>query len=584
MAERHAACDLDGDGALEIERLKAEYGLCHSSGTADAPLVLAIVEERLLAEPAEGPGLRLPLATWARDRASEGWDAAAVSASVYRGPRHQDGLTVLALRRFLQDVREQLPRLRAVVLVGDFPEAFLVRQFNWPRHDPITLRQGKPDEKAWGGEGGVDYLRSVPEPVALRTDLPLGDLDGNWEQAYRMGPDDLPWVYAVYTKGIATAASEPADDLDEGTLRFADYFFVNDGEYRVSRDEQGHASVEILPPANAECAPEDLTADNPIARPEVWVSRLNARHASVVPDPTIREGEKGLLDAHGMPQRLDFPSADKVPGAHDIWVPSERVERGMLARWFALRHGASIGDYAFAHKPACIGTGWGNAVDDCRAAFPEWKGFHEAGYENVREDVTLEEVVAWLQLPADARSMKAHGDPWGCSWANAPDVPRLEAAVGPAIWNWRKDGAALVPSLGGTPGKLDYAITRSLYESGKTPPAPALWLYTACEGTAPQRGAEVPYSDPAYGRWQGAEGIVFHLGGLALIGRSKVFYDEPSEMWSVLGSGGTMGDVWRHYFDVEALNGEMARSDGIGCKRAYFWCVLGDCTARVPSR
>jgi len=59
-----------------------------------------------------------------------------------------------------------------------------------------------------------------------------------------------------------------------------------------------------------------------------------------------------------------------------------------------------------------------------------------------------------------------------------------------------------------------------------------------------------------------------------------VFYDEPRDMWPVLARGGTMGDVWRHYFEVEAADPRLRPDNGIGCKRAYFWNVLGDATVR----
>jgi hypothetical protein len=109
----------------------------------------------------------------------------------------------------------------------------------------------------------------------------------------------------------------------------------------------------------------------------------------------------------------------------------------------------------------------------------------------------------------------------------------------------------------------------------------SIWLYTSCEGTKVAGAETLPYNHPDYGHWQGAECFLFHISGLALIGRSKVFYDEPREMWSVLGEGGTMGDVWRHYFEVEADDAGLFTDNDIGRKRAYFWNILGDPTVRV---
>lgn len=257
----------------------------------------------------------------------------------------------------------------------------------------------------------------------------------------------------------------------------------------------------------------------------------------------------------------------------------------MLARWFEHRHRYRRGEFAAAAKPANIGTGWGSSVKEARQAFAHWADFDEAGYDILRGDVSLLEVIDWLKRPATARAMKAHGDPWGCMWQKPQEPVALEEAVGNTIWNWRRKDNTLTPGLSGTTYKLDFSVTRSLYESGTLPGVPSIYLYTSCEGTMPAHGADQPYNAPGYGFWQGGECILFHLDGLALIGRSKVFYDQPREMWTTLAAGGTMGDVWKRYFQEESADESLGRKNGIGRKRALFWNVLGDCTVRlVPPR
>jgi len=60
---------------------------------------------------------------------------------------------------------------------------------------------------------------------------------------------------------------------------------------------------------------------------------------------------------------------------------------------------------------------------------------------------------------------------------------------------------------------------------------------------------------------------------------SKVFYDSPKEFCKVLSEGGTWGDAWRRYFEVEAAEPDIkAVGGGIGRKRSYFWSLLGDWT------
>ena len=111
---------------------------------------------------------------------------------------------------------------------------------------------------------------------------------------------------------------------------------------------------------------------------------------------------------------------------------------------------------------------------------------------------------------------------------------------------------------------------------------PFLLLHTGCETLSPPR-SDLPYDDPEYGKLGHAESILFFSECVAILGRAKVFYDEPREFAEVLGKGGTIGDAWRRYFELEsqATNWDEVGGD-IGRKRAYFWSIVGDCTLRLP--
>lgn len=577
-AAAHAGLDVDGDGEAEIEAL-APLGRDHAAEAPGDDLAVVLVEERLTAAPAAGTDLRPSLAQYVGDLAAEGLDAVVVAARVYAGPRHQDGRTVIALRRFLQEVQRRVPGLRACVLVGAFPDAFLVRQYAWWKREPITLGRGTPNEKSYAEP--IDFLRSVPEPVALRCDLILADLDGDWEKLYALGPDELPYWYLAFPQG-RDRAGEGADGLEHGTLAFEDYFLVNDGRLELTTLDNGKVAAERRRPWDEELSPADRELGNPIARPDIWVSRLDARNAGAMPDPNVVDAEgRRLLDDQGRPQALTFATPEAVPHPLHVWVRDETSERRMLADWLDRRHRYRLGEFADAFRPASMDTGWGSALPALRAAFAPWAGFDDPAADVVRGDVRLDELVDWLKLPAVARAMKAHGDPWGCAWGKAADPAALDEACGPVIWNWGRDGNRFVPTLAQTSGKLDFAVTRSLYENGGQPDDACVWLYTSCEGTAPEGATNRPYTHPRYGFWQGGECILFHLRGLALVGRSKVFYDEPREFWKVLGAGGTVGEAYRHYFDLEAADAQLDEENGIGCKRSYFWCILGDATVRV---
>ncbi|MBI5708142.1 MAG: hypothetical protein HZC36_14265 [Armatimonadetes bacterium] len=78
-----------------------------------------------------------------------------------------------------------------------------------------------------------------------------------------------------------------------------------------------------------------------------------------------------------------------------------------------------------------------------------------------------------------------------------------------------------------------------------------------------------------------ADGNQMLAEALALVGRGKVFYDEPREFWKIMGKGGTFGEAWKRYFQVESADARPAQ-DGIGRKRSTFWSLLGDFTLRLP--
>jgi hypothetical protein len=141
----------------------------------------------------------------------------------------------------------------------------------------------------------------------------------------------------------------------------------------------------------------------------------------------------------------------------------------------------------------------------------------------------------------------------------------------------------LVPGLSSSTHKLDFAIFRTLWANRVLPDSANMWLHIGCDGVSPARAEDLPYGDPSYGYWQGAEGLLYYCNGLVLVGRAKVFYDSPRGFCGVLREGGTWGDAWRRYFDTEAAEADINKvGGGIGRKRSYFWSLLGDWTLTLP--
>ncbi len=580
LCARFSEYDHNGDGTTEIESLRLiDSQQATASDDAGRDTVLVLVERRLL-EPggsAEALPKVLPcLRTFAGDLAEEGHDVFTLAAGVYAGDRHQDGRTVLALRRFLREVWLRAPNLRGVVLVGDFPEATIVRQFFWHKHTPITVNKDKPNERKF--EEAVDYIRDRAELVAWRADLILADLDGRWDDIYHEERVELPYFIAVLPEG-AEVADGVSGDVEFGTDAFEDLFFIHDGKWRTEAVADGKLRFEHLPDENDECSADDLALPNPMARPEILVSRINAHHAGVEPKANVDGANGGsLLDGNGFPQALTFADKEHTPRGVGMWEHCERTERQLLVEYFERNHRYRAGDYLDARKPACIATEFGSSLPEMRKAFREWRDLDEPGYDIQGKETNLIECVKWLKRPALLRFLKAHSDPWGSTFAKTEDIETLTQELGGTVWAWKKEENRLVPGVENA-GKLDFAIHRSLWQNRQLPDCAVMYFHTGCEGIAPEGAATRPYTHPKYGYWQGAESLMFYCNGIVLVGRSKVFYDAPRESLQVLADGGTWGDAWAHYFDLESSAENVDEvGGGIGRKRAYFWGLLGDWT------
>lgn len=574
----HSRYDRDSDGSAEIVSLLRILSARGADGGRSG-CVLVLVEERILSE-AAGPGaisLMPSLRTYANDLASEGFHVMLAGARLYEGSRHQDGLTVLALRDLVRSLYAAVPDLKALVLVGNFPTAFMVRQYYWPREDGLTLFAGTPMEKKWAA---VRHVRSLAEPVASPADIVLADLDGHWELAYRLGPERVGGLLAAFPDD---PARETTDAYQYTADRYEDFFLLQDGHWEEEALPGGKRKFRFPGEPNTECTVSDLRQVNIMARPEIAIGRINAWRVALEPNPNVkgRNGE-GLLDAHGRPQAVEFADERSAPTSETVWVRSETTERRLLKEYFERNHRYRRGAHpAAALRPASITTEWGSSVPDMKAAVQGWRDLAAGDLDVRAAKTTVLDFVAWLMRPALTRAIKAHAGPTGFGFEPPASAEAYASLVGPGIWWWVKQGARLTPTLQPQGGWVNFGVLRSLYENRKLSGAPALYLHTGCEGMTPANYQTEPYNSPRHGAWQMAEALLMYADGLALVGRGKVFYDEPREFWKTMGAGGTFGDAWKRYFDVEGADAELAK-DGIGRKRAYFWSAIGDCTLTLP--
>jgi len=581
--------DINGDGVCELRSIRV---VSPASGPGNKGLVLVIAEPRVLASP-YGAVLKHSLDTYAADLAHEGWRTGIVAMQVYDGPVHQDGRTLLAMREYLRRVRSLAPDLAGVVLVGSFPEAMLVRQYNWRQHRKTVLFKGGPREDNFGDEK-VYRIRSVPEFVAGRGDIVLADLDGRWTSVYRVGPERLPWAMAVYPKAQPPTEGRPPAEwlsggptpyVETGTREFVDFFFINDGQFTLQPAPAGMADFRPLDELqDAECGDADGGRANPMARPDIYVSRINALHVGLEPKAGLRGAQgEALLGTDGLPQTVQFDSAKATPRGLSVWERDPDTEMRLLLEYFERNHRYRAGEFAQHARPAAAAFGLGSPMETLLRARPEWEELPAGDYDIHDGAADLTEVVRWLKRPAVLRWISAHSDPWGSSFKKS-DAAGLQEACGEQAWSWIREGDKLVPTLGDA-GKLDFAILRTLWQNDALPDTANLFLHSGCDIMTPGSATRYPYNDSRYGYWQGGEALMFYANGLALVGRSKVFYDFPTDFAAKLGEGRTIGHAWAHYFTAESGEANVAKvGGGIGRKRAYFWALLGDwtLTLRLP--
>jgi hypothetical protein len=589
VVKAFAPCDINGDGTPELLELQ----WLHEVGDAKATLVVIVVERGLL-EPREevpksrrreGPEpaneLRERVLRCAADIAADGFRTLVVDASMHRGPPHEDGRTVLALRRLFQRLHAVAP-MAGAVLVGHFPDALLVRTCNWRRNEPLSL-PGK-DGKPVAIDAKITNVRCVPEIVAHRCDIVLADLDGAWEDVYVPGPAVLPSVTAVFGDSVPDAGGS-CIAMQTSELKVVDVFHVRDGA--AIADKEAFAVKLDAADRDHECAAADKLLGNPLGQPEIAISRIDAHGVAWRPDDDAFElrpepGFEFMTSFRIMYQPAARRGSDGKPPAPVAWHYDGRLEQQLLVEYFDRNHAfRTNGVPAEQRRPASIAHGLGSGMGSLRAADPAWAGFAEPGYD-IPEGADLVALRRWLQLPAVLRTLRAHSDPWGAAFAKS-DADALEKDLGQP-WHWVKDGEQLVPSWRDhRGGRADFTFYRALYTKEHARGVPYLLIHMGCEAISPPGSVERAYDDPQYGMRAHAESILFFTPCLAIVGRAKVFYDEPRGFCEALAASATFGDAWRRYFAIE---GE-AKSwndvgDDIGRKRSYFWSVIGDWTLRLP--
>ena len=486
----------------------------------DARLVLVLVEPRLL-NPMPGAEDLIPiLLRYKGDLRAEGLFSRFIRADVYHGQRHQDGRTLLAMRSFLREVKLSFSKLEGVILVGAFPEAPIVRRCVWKinfRDIPIGNTPTK----------GEYYLSIWPIVIATRAEIVLADLDGNWPLLYH--EEEMQVESIAARPDAATAGTDwPVDNAVFSSTSFnrnfdthRDFFFIDDGDYTVLSADPGPLKVFI----RRQLKHPELTADdrglpNPIARPDIFVSRINPWHVAANPDPAIH-GDDGTLplDASGFPQA--FTSSQ----TYDTWLgfykPDPVFERRLLRDYFDRNHQFRSGAFDdLPFRAAAVASPDFNAQDGASFLAPASAKF---GPPLVTSKATVLDYVNWFKQPGVLRHIQAHSCAFNSAFGDQYDPNALEQAVGGCPFRWRHQGQTYTPSLHNQGIYADFYVHRTMWQNGVMRASGAsMIIHGGCDVNSPGTPAD-PFSNPDYGTtFQNAEGLLFYMNGLALISREDL--------------------------------------------------------------
>ena len=355
------------------------------------------------------------------------------------------------------------------------------------------------------------------------------------------------------------------------TKTYEDCFFIDDAQLEIVERTADSLTIKCdYETARPEVAQRDRESNNPLAQPEIMVSRINPLHVAVV-QPSRN------LDENGIPRAV----AKSAGSPNKSFVRAPDFERRLLTEYLnrnvAHRNGQLADD---ANRVACL---WTDLQTPSKKYFSKLSAQLDGTTSFPRADAVA--FARFVQTPAIIKGVSAHSNP-SCSVLMKGYKPEeLAGVTGGNYWYWKQDGDQYVPSYNdrAVRDRAHFSLLKTLWANGKLDHVGgSFYIHGGCEAISPANAAKEPYHSPKYGgHGQISESLLFYANGLALIGRSKVFYDIPrgfDQSFSV--DRGRFGDILVKYFEVEAADENVGR-DVAGRNRCYFWSIIGDWTLRL---
>jgi hypothetical protein len=617
MMSKYSNFDMNGDGRAEINWLRSLFANPEPYVVRPAGVIVVFVDPRLVTDDSSIETTRLEMLLWlsllGSDLYKDGYYPYFVEASVYSGPAHQDGRTLLAMRRFLQDVRQNYP-LTATLLVGSFPDASIARstfvKANAPAEYPKDFLSGSVPETGYEGH----FMALDVERITQRAEIVLADLDGNWEALYH--EQEFPFTsYHVVPRVPSSGYPFAGQILHSYTFHktthwLEDVFYIKDHEVRpVENDGSLHLYIGALDEPSPEASPSDRSQPNRIARPEIAVGRLNPRSIAIMPTAPPDLDGKLPLNAGGVPQTLRYSHP-----THVRWERSPNLERRLIADYIGRSHRFRLGhDNDKPFRTSAVRGPDANLRSPASLNALLRKSADGFGSSTSADNANLVDYVNWLAQPAVLRAISAHSDPVRSVFRSTLFPLELEQAVGgltssgTRVWRWvgKQQGADFIvaPSFEGLTENANFHIYRSLWETKRLASAGQMFVvHEGCEVMRPKHSELFPYDSPLYGQgneWgavANGESLMFYANGLGLMARNKVFNDVPAGFYEAVKTSGRFGYGWPAYFHTDAANtgldervldpttvqlGSDRRWRTLQRKRSYFWNMIGDPTLKI---
>lgn len=546
-------------------------------------LVIILVEPRLLETIPESTysptDLLKRLYNFKIDLQREGFQARFIEAKVYAGPIHKDGKTLLVIRELFKTIKNSYSNFDGAVLVGSFPEAMIVR--TWLR--PETFSFDIPAENAAFPAGTLAYHIGVGIH-AYRSEIVLANLDGKWDNIYHQSetvpsgifiPDTEEKLSPPWTRVVSKKGNYRLDSMN-----FKDFFWIKDDEWRVESQKQDSITLLMnsnqldstraaLYQLNPELGSFDQSSPNAIALPDIFVSRINAKHIAANPDSR-------LLDQNGKPSRIPYNAGIST----DIfsWKHSADLERKLLIDYFDRNHAFRTGQFS------------SNGLSVSKIEF-------NLGLYNINEglagisapssefqNASLLEFVKWLKMPILIRGISAHTSGRSACmtvFRNDKQYNQIELETGGTPWRWVHQNSEYIPSFEGH-YTADLNLYRTIWENNVLKnTTPSFFLHMGFDVNTPDRADCASYCAPEYGACQAAESFLFYLNGLSIMSRSKMYNNGPDGFGYGFDSSDNahFGNGWKEHFLNESQNTTLAKSP-TERKKSSLWSICGDWTLK----